>query len=195
MASDDRQAAEARFGEWMAAAQRGDQQAYERLLRELLPAVRAFVRHLLRDDASTEDVVQNVLLQIHRARHTYRPERPFGPWLRAISRNAALDALRARVRRGRREVAGLEPEQAEAMAGAAAFAQTMPEREERLVPPLRDALAALPASQREALLLLHVEELSVREAAERVGTTPGALKLRAHRALQALRAALGRDSQ
>ena len=163
----------------------GDQR---RLLREL-PAVGAFVRHSA-DDARPRTWCERVAADPPPG--AYRP--PFGP-CRAISRNAALDALRARVRRGRREVAGLEPEQAEAMAGAAAFAQTMPEREERLVPPLRDALAALPASQREALLLLHVEELSVREAAERVGTTPGALKLRAHRALQALRAALGRDSQ
>jgi len=52
-------------------------------------------------------------------------------------------------------------------------------------------LATLPESQRTAFELLKIEELSVAEAAEVVGTTSAAIKLRAHRAYEALRSALG----
>ena len=100
------------WGAWMAAAQDGDAAAYERLLRELLPALRGFVSSRLGDPSSVEDVAQNVLLSVHRARHTYRPERRFEPWFWAIARNAIIDAQRARTTRRRREepdVDGVSP--------------------------------------------------------------------------------------
>ncbi len=65
--------------------------------------------------------------------------------------------------------------------------------EDALSPELEGALASLPGSQRKAVELLHVEGLSVAEAAERVGVSPGALKVRAHRGYRALRALLWRD--
>lgn len=168
----------------MAAAQEGDRASYERLLRELLPVIRGLVRARIPETSAAEDVVQNVLLSIHRARHTYRPERPFGPWLRAIARNASADHGRARWRRARREVpldSVPEPEAPlERASGDLA-----------LSPGLAAALEELPASQREAVELLHLRGLSVAEAAVRVGVTPGALKVRAHRGYQALRARLG----
>lgn len=57
----------------MAAAQDGDAAAYETLLREIVPALRVFVSARMRESAATEDVVQNVLLSLHRARLTYQP--------------------------------------------------------------------------------------------------------------------------
>jgi RNA polymerase sigma factor (sigma-70 family) len=177
----------------MAAAQAGDAEAYGALLRELVPVLRAFVTRILQTSdaaAGAEDVVQQVLLQIHRARHSYRPERPFGPWLRAVARNAARDALRARGRRAAREVSA-DPAHLEAVAAAPAAERT----EAALDPALADALTALPPGQREALELLYLEDLSIAEAALRVGTTSGALKLRAHRALRTLRARLGREPE
>lgn len=170
------------WAEWMAAAQKGDGEAYERLLHSVLPDLRAFVRSRLGDPSSVEDVVQNVLLSIHRARHTYRPERRFAPWLWAIARNAVIDAQRARSVRLRREVPlDLTDEPAQ------------PERghQDRPLPArLTRALAELPATQREAVELIHLQGLSVAEAAARAGTTPGALKVRAHRGYRRLRARL-----
>lgn len=163
----------------MTAAQEGDEEAYESLLRAILPLLRAITARRLGDLSSVEDVVQTVLLSIHRSRHTYDPARPFGPWLRAIARNAAIDALRTRTRRIRREVALEEPDQV--------MAPGAPDNELPLSPELSDALDALPAKQREAVELLHIEQLSVIEAAERAGTSPGALKVRAHRGYTALR--------
>ena len=167
----------------MAAAQDGDAAAYQRLLESVLPRLRGFVANRLGDPASVEDVVQNVLFSLHRARHTYRPERPFGPWLWAIGRNAVIDAQRVRSRRLRREVpleSVAEPVQPE----------SDPVDVPTLSPELAEALQKLPASQREAVELVRLQGLSVAEAAQRVGISPGALKVRAHRGYRALRARL-----
>jgi RNA polymerase sigma-70 factor (ECF subfamily) len=180
----DREGEEQRWRGWMAAAQDGDADAYERLLRSILPVLRAIVGRRLGDPSSVEDVVQNVLLSIHQARHTYRPERPFGPWMRAIARNAVIDAQRSRTARGRREVPIEDREwPAEAFDPVEAL--------EELSPELTRALEALPPSQREAVELIHVQQLSVAEAAERVGISPGALRVRAHRGYKALRLRMG----
>jgi Sigma-70 region 2 len=64
----------------MAAAQAGDARAYRTLLSELAPWLRRYYARRL-PPAMTEDAVQDVLLAIHEKRHTYDPERPFGPWI------------------------------------------------------------------------------------------------------------------
>ncbi len=175
---------EERWSHWMAAAQQGDRVAYERLLREVLPAVRAFVGVRMRWMPGAEDVVQNVLLSIHRARHTYRPEQPFGPWLRAIARNAITDSLRASLRIEGRSVP------IEHVEGSLRGPPPPPDGE--LSQELSDALSALPPLHREAVELIHLRDLTVAEAAARVGISPGALKVRAHRGYKALRARLRR---
>jgi len=170
----------------MIAAQAGDAAAYEKLLLELLPYVRRQVARRVFLPADREDIVQNVLISLHRARHTYRSERPFVPWLRAVVRNASIDWMRARGRRSRHEWSGDVESVAEP-----SYETPLP-GEEALSPELEGALASLPASQREAVELLQVEGLSVAEAAQRVGVSPGALKVRAHRGYRALRALLAR---
>ncbi|MEE9281183.1 MAG: sigma-70 family RNA polymerase sigma factor [Myxococcota bacterium] len=168
----------------MEAAQAGDGVAYERLLLAVLPVLRQLVSARLGDPSSVEDVVQNVLFSIHRARHTFQPGRPFGPWMRAIARNAVVDGQRQRSGRLRRERPLSEAEEVEDKSEATAAAAPLSSS-------LRRALEALPPGQRQAVELIHLRELSVSEAAKRVGITPGALKLRAHRGYRALRALLG----
>lgn len=172
---------EARWRSAMAAAQQGDGEAYRRLLEELLPRIRLHVRARISDPHACEDVVQNALLSIHRARRTYRPARPFTPWMRAVVRNAVIDHLREGGRRRAREAA---------MPDADAFAhpQQAPEPGPLLLSPeLARALAGLPAGQREAVELMHLHDLTVAEAADRAGVSRGALKVRAHRGYRALR--------
>jgi len=89
---------EARWSEWMGAAQGGDGRAYEALLREILPQVRDFIRTYIPHEASSEDVAKTVLLSVHRARHSYRREQPFEPWLYAIVRKVVFDFRRSRGR-------------------------------------------------------------------------------------------------
>jgi RNA polymerase sigma-70 factor (ECF subfamily) len=182
---EDSSEREARWRAWMLAAQQGDASTYEKLLGELLPQLRGFVQRRVFDAGSREDVVQNVFLSIHRARHTYRPERPFTPWLFAVARNAITDYTRARGRRQAREVS-LELDDVREP-----VAEPVEAEGEALAPELVAALSQLPAAQREAVVMIQLEGLSVAEAAERAGVSAGALKVRAHRGYRAMRATLG----
>jgi RNA polymerase sigma factor (sigma-70 family) len=174
---------EHQLSEWMQAAQAGDASAYRNLLGAIQPKIRAIVRSKIREEAAAVDVVQNTLLSIHRGRATYRAERPFGPWMRAITRNSIIDHFRERKRRGDREVEFKVEEWADE-------SETTPVGGGSLPPELSAALAKLPEAQREAVTLIQVDGLSVAEAALRAGVTPGALKVRAHRGYRALRTAL-----
>lgn len=174
--------AEPGLADWMRAAQGGDRDAYRRLLKAILPRIRGIVRSRIPDAAAADDVIQNALLSIHRGRATFRPERPFLPWMRAIVRNSIVDHFRERKRRGERETAlPVEEWPDESGDGAA----TRP-----IAPELQDALAALPEKQREAVTLVQIEGLSVAEAALRAGVSTGALKVRAHRGYRAMHDAL-----
>jgi RNA polymerase sigma-70 factor (ECF subfamily) len=166
-----------RRAQWMALAQQGDAAAYRALLDDLGPLLVRFLRRRVKDSQDLADAYQDTFLALHRARHTYQPLRPIEPWLFAIARNVAVDYGRRSERRRRHEV----------------LTDSAPEPP--LETPTRDwgselatAMRALPNRQREALQLLKFQGLSIREAAARLGTTPGALKLRAHRAYLALKA-------
>lgn len=172
------------WGSAMAAAQRGDENAYRQLLEELLPVIRRQVRARVADSADAEDIVQNALISIHRGRHTYRPERPFGPWMRTVVRHCVIDSFRQRGRRIRREVPVEAPE-----LFAEPVQPDLPGSGE-LSGPLARALEELPVKQRQAVELIHIHGLSVAEAALEAGVSPGALKVRAHRGYRAMRAFL-----
>jgi len=181
LADEAPQGGSERWREMMAAAQSGDAGQYRQLLTELLPFVRRLIGAQVFDPSAVEDVVQNTLLSIHRARHTYRPERPFTPWLRAVARNAVIDFLRERGRRRARELPV-----GEIADWADPVAPSEP-GEAQLSPRLRAALERLPGRQREAVELVQIEGLSVVEAAARAGVSVAALKVRAHRGYRALR--------
>src|SRR5579859_4431481 len=89
-----------RWSRLMAAAQGGDREAYRRLLGEIVPFIRAIVARQHRMADRAEDVVQDVLLTLHRVRHTYDPGRSFKHWLAMIARRRSIDALRRRLRLG-----------------------------------------------------------------------------------------------
>lgn len=184
--------ANGRAGEWgalMAAAQDGDAAAYARLLQSVAPVVRALGRRGGLDTGATEDLAQDVLMTVHRIRHTYDPERPFGPWLIAIAQRRLIDRLRSEGRRRRHET--YDPDAVETF--AAPPTKDALETEESALQ-LRAAIAALPPRQREALELTKLQEMSVAEAAARTGQSQGALKVNVHRALRALQARFGRPS-
>jgi len=178
----------ARNQDWstlMAAAQSGDRAAYERLLREIVPFLRALAGRQHWAPDRVEDVVQDVLLTVHRVRHTYDPARPFSHWLAAIARRRSIDALR---RRGRTEAAEVSDDRA-----YETFADPRANREievrERAAG-LGPAMASLPPGQREALEFLKLRELSLAEASRASGKSVASLKVSVHRAIRALRAQL-----
>lgn len=169
----------------MAAAQRGDRTAYERLLRDILPFLRVLAARRHRAPDRIEDVVQDVLLTVHRVRHTYDPARPFSHWLAAIARRRSIDALR---RRGRTEAAEVSDALAYETFADPRAKQEMEARDRAAG--LGPAIASLPPGQREALELLKLREFSLIEASRASGKSIASLKVSVHRAIRALRAQL-----
>jgi RNA polymerase sigma-70 factor (ECF subfamily) len=179
--------------EWsalMAAAQGGDRAAYERLLREIVPFLRALVAARHRATDRIEDVVQDALLSLHRVRHTYDPARPFVPWLSAIARRRSIDALR---RRGRTEASEISDERAYETFADPRAKEEMEARER--ASGLGPAIASLSQGQREAVELLKLRQLSLAEASHASGKSIAALKVNVHRAIRALRAQLMGDGR
>ena len=169
----------------MAAAQAGDRLAYERLLRDCVPHVKRVARRTGVRPENLDDVVQDVLITVHRARQTYDPARSFTNWLSAIAQRRAIDHLRQRGRQDRREVSD-EPSY-DAYPDGAATPEGALERDGR-ERDIKGAVAALSPGQREAVELLAVRQRSLAEAAAETGKTKGALKVNLHRALKTLRA-------
>ena len=179
-----------RLRELMAAAQAGDAQAYRALLTECVPLIRRLARQSGTDANAIDDVVQDSLMTIHRARHTFDPARPFTPWLRASVQRRGSDVRRRTVRQASRELhAPLAYDNQPDPTASAEQHLTQQGRAARLA----EAVALLPPGQREALEQLGLQERSLKEASARTGRSVGALKVNLHRALKSLRTILGPD--
>src|SRR6267143_2911106 len=174
---------------YMARAQAGDRDAYRRLLEDVAPYLRSIAARHFRNSGDIEDAVQEVLLTVHAVRHTYDPARPFGPWLVAIANRRVVDGLRRQGRSRAREVA-LDIEHETFAAPQANLGETASDG--RM---LRDAIEQLPPGQREAIRMLKLQEMSLKEAAAASGMTVAALKVATHRALKSLRKMLGRQDR
>lgn len=165
----------------MARAQGGDRQAYRRLLDEITPYLRSLAVKSHPDPRDVEDTVQDVLLSVHAVRHTYDPTRPFGPWLVAIAHRRIVDRLR-RQGRARQHETPLGPEHETSAASAANYPEASVDRVA-----VRDAVERLPPGQREAIKLMKLQEMSLRQAATVSGMSIAALKVATHRGLKSLR--------
>ena len=171
----------------MAAAQDGEARAYTALLRAITPYLRAVARRAGREGDVLEDGVQDILLTIHAIRQSYDPRRPFAPWLLAVARHRLSDRLR---RRGRLRFR--ETELTPAHETFAMDETNLPD-ESGEVRQLHKAIAGLPPGQRQAVELLRLQELTLKEAAARSGQSPSALKVALHRALRRLRVLMPRS--
>jgi RNA polymerase sigma-70 factor (ECF subfamily) len=179
--------------EWrllMRAAQDGDRGAYDRLLREVAPFIRGLALRRNPNTQWAEDVVQDVLLTLHRVRHTYDPTRPFEPWLATIAGRRCVDLYRRKSRVAVNETS--DDDAYETFADPAAN-KTMEVYAE--TDGLAEAIATLPPQQREAIELLKLKQLSLAEASAATGRSEGALKVNVHRAIKSLRARLMGDKK
>jgi RNA polymerase sigma-70 factor (ECF subfamily) len=167
---------------------RGDDAAFAELYDLLAPRLIGYLTRQTRDTARAEDLVQQTLLRIHRARGRFLPGAAVFPWAVAIARRLLIDDLRRR--RGDGGVRSLDDEPHLEPPDPAPTAVELVAAGE-LLARIRLELAKLPESQREAFELIKEDGLSLAEAAAVLGTTVTAVKLRAHRAYLALRKALG----
>jgi RNA polymerase sigma-70 factor (ECF subfamily) len=179
--------------EWaalMRATQSGDARAYDKLLRAVAPFLRSLARRYGGQAAHVEDVVQEVLLTLHRVRHTWDPTRPFSPWLAAIAARRSIDLLRRESRIARYEQ---HDELAlETFAAPATNSETGAVHAASEIEPL---LAALPPRQLQALEALKLQGLSLAEASLASGQSVAALKVNMHRAVKTLRKLVGTTDQ
>jgi RNA polymerase sigma factor (sigma-70 family) len=179
-----RSAEDLRRSAQMAAAQAGDRGAYEALLRECVPLIKAIADRQRVPADHIDDVVQDVLLTIHRARQTYDPARSFTGWLRIIAERRAIDLLRRVGRQRAREVHSPLAFESYADEGGD---PTRSSRDAAAANRVHAALANLPERQREAVQVLVLQEQSLADAAIVTRRNKGALKVNLHRGLKALR--------
>ena len=161
----------------------GEDAAFGELYDLLAPRLLGFLFRQTRDRARAEDLVQQTFLQMHCARDSYMTGADVLPWAFAIARRLAIDSYR----RTKREVLDGE------MDLAAMIDDLGPDdalRSKQAARALQETFEALPESQRVAFELIKMDGLSLAQAAETLGTTVTAVKLRAHRTYEALRGAL-----
>ena len=169
----------------------GDDAAFGELYDAIAPRLLVFLRKATGDGFATEDLMQQALLHMHRARGSFIPGAPVMPWVFAIARRLMIDgARRRRVERGLFTPAPADEDRMryEATAEMATADDVLDAR--RLERRVQQRFDALPESQRTAYQLVKQEGLSLKRAAEVLGTSVTAVKLRTHRAYVALRGAL-----
>jgi RNA polymerase sigma-70 factor (ECF subfamily) len=168
----------------MRAYREGEEGAFDRLFAALGPSVHGFFLRSFQSEAVADDLLQTTFLKLHRARASYRGDLRLRPWLFAIAARVRLDEYRQRKRISEEltEEALASAEEREAPGGPDLRAESGD-----LVDRVRAAVDALPESQRVIVHLHRYEGLTFVEIAAVLGTSEGAVKLRAFRAYGRLR--------
>lgn len=161
----------------ISAAKAGDWDALSYLYSRYADDVRRFVQSIVRDRHAAEDITHDVFAKLIRAIQKYEErEVPFAAWIMRVARNAALDHVRSR-----RQIPVEEVWISEDGEEQTSFEYTHA---------LKAALAELPESQREVLVLRHIGGLSPTEIAERLGKTEASIQGLHHRGRAALKISL-----
>jgi RNA polymerase sigma-70 factor (ECF subfamily) len=167
----------------------GDDQAFGAVFAVVAPRLLRYLRRLTGSDENARDLLQETLLRLHQARGAFREGSAVLPWSYTIARNVFLDAQRGRKRASAtlvtRDSAELDEPAVGAEAESAVAARETAKAVER-------ALSDMSAARREAFILIRFEGLSVADAAEVLGISENAAKLRAFQAYEAIRAELDR---
>lgn len=166
---------ENRWRQLMSRAQQGDQKSYETLLTELARVIEAYLRLRFGSIDILEDCIQECLISIHKARHTYNPGQAFRPWMFTIVRHRMIDLLR---KRNSRIQTTEMPEDEE-------LDLTDPDHIHRLIDSVR-VLEKLKPDYREAVALTKYAGMTTLEAANWLGVSESAIKTRLRRGLIAI---------
>lgn len=162
----------------------GDQRAYAELLRETARLLRPFLSRRLSADGEVDDLLQEILISIHKARHTYDGLRPYKPWAYAIARFRLQDHLRTHYAdrlRHAEDIAELENILHQDVTESPFSYES-----------ISDEIEMLPEKQATILRLMHRDGYTAKEVAERTGMSVSAVKVSAHRAYRILRRKLER---
>jgi RNA polymerase sigma-70 factor, ECF subfamily len=163
----------------------GDRRAVSALLSAVAALAKRYVARKITQPTDADDVVQEILISVHKALHTYDPARPCMPWLASVMHYRVSDWLRSRYRAGTRLHVPLEDVEE--------FLQADVTEEPWAREYLNKAVASLPDGQRAVIHAMYHQDMSVAEASEALGMNVSAVKVTAHRAYKKLRARLGVD--
>ena len=176
---------ELRWSKLMVNAQTGDEADYRQLLTELKDVIYNFLCSRFGNHHFTEDCVQETLIAIHQARHTYDQHRPFRPWLFAIVRHKAIDTLRKQSSR-QRVTSQYKVEQE-----VQSQVSQPNEADNEII--RGHLLESLSEEHREVLVLTKIIGFSVAETSEKLGISESLVKVRVHRAIRKLKKMMEAD--
>jgi len=173
----------------------GDEAAFEQLVRDQGGRMLAVARRYLRSEEDARDAVQDAFCSAFRAMSSFQGGSSLATWLHRIVVNACLMKLRARSHRPEEPIEHLLPTFDDTGHSRTPYEPWAPEPERALLSKetretVRAAIGRLPDSYRTVLLLRDIEDLDTEEVAALLGTTSNAVKIRLHRARQALRTLL-----
>ena len=159
----------------------GDAYAYQRFLSSIVPILRRAVGRKL-PASEVEDTVQEILISVHKARHTFDGQRPLMPWLMAIVHFRMVDSLRKVYVDLEREYVGIEE-----------LAEFLPDvtKTEEANESLDVLLTHVSEREQRILTLMYVEGYTAKEAAARLDMKENAVKVAAHRAIKKIREKMG----
>ena len=175
-----------------------DERAFETIVRTYGARLLAVARRLVRDEAEAQDVVQTAYLSAFRAVDQFEGAAQISSWLHRIVVNTALMRLRSRKRKPEESIEALLPlfqadgHHVEQFSDWAAPADQLLQQKETRVT-VRACIQQLPVHYREVLILRDIEELSTQDVAAALSMTPTTVKVRLHRARQALSTLLRKE--
>ena len=181
--------------ELVARLQRGDDSAFEAIVRTHSGRLLSVARRFLGNNEDAQDAVQDAFIRAYKAIHTFEARAQLHTWLHRILVNTALMKLRERRRRPTESIDDLLPSYSTDGHQAVAsrdWSDAVLERKETAAI-VREAIERLPDQYREVLVLRDIEEKDTAEAAALLGTSSNVVKVRLHRARQALRTLLDRE--
>ncbi len=174
----------------------GDQRAFTELHHRLEPKLRSRLSKMVGRPVVVDDLLQLTFLRAHAARDRFEPlperaDRAVEAWYAAIARNVALDHMRQTYRRDRRhdtlvargDTSGIGVPTALPTAEDVTVAR---EESAEVAAAVREAIDALPPTQREVVQMHKLRGMSMADIGDRLGVRPGALRVRAHRAYRTL---------
>ena len=160
----------------------GDSAAYRQLLLHTGELLRPLLSRAFRHNADQDDVLQEILISVHKALLTYDPTRPYRPWVMAIARFRLNDHWRKIYGDELRH--GVDLDEVEKNLAAPVTERAGAHEY------LNDSLKLLPPRQAQILRLIHEEGFTAKEAGQKLGMNESAVKVAAHRAYKWLRARL-----
>lgn len=178
---------ESQLREWMKQALDGDQRAYRLLLEELTKMLSDYFRSRVFKQENQDDLVQETLISIHKAKSTYNTDLPFTNWMYSIAYRRYIDYVRKQSRIDRMEIPG------ETILPLLSNDNEIANERQLDAEAVLNAIRELPERQREIVRLLKIDGFSIKEAATIMDMTETALKVAAHRAYKKIRQKFDHD--